>query len=401
MIEFKRWYTLGMSGFWKKRSGFYRLIAKSMQRRELLKDFVEGEYAISSSPATRNRARATGLNFMRSVIQDGVTTLADVLIATMPPSDRMALATLRDTSDPVMALNHLADNIDAQESMRNVVKSAVLTPLILMPIGIAFAYMISSTTIPVFIEAAPPEIWTGFNMVYRTVAELFRDWAIIVMGLMIVILGWLFYYGLPNLTAGWRYRAESAHGMKKFLWTLVFPFRPALQLYRDIQGTRMLTDLAFMLQSGRLVGDAIEVLAQNAQPWMRRHLLMVLDHMHQIPGNYVGAFSHGILSPYFSGELQSANRVDTEARFDKILVEIGTLGSKEAIDAVKVSALKLNLILMTSTMAVIMFFYGGQMLVIKSIEQANTPAAILKREAVQRKVAMEKKAARVAESFPK
>lgn len=387
LTSFKKWLRLGLPGFWGQRHVFYKMLARSLEKKELLRDFVDGEYAIAMDPSTQDKAKAAGLRYMREVMNQDVTSISEVLQEVMPQSDRMALSILGESKDQVTALRHLADAIEEQGKMKKIVMGALFTPAFLIPVGVMFGYVLTNTTMPAFIESAPEEVWVGFNAFYKTFAELFSKWSIPFFSVLTLITILFIVVGLPNITSEWRMKAESALGYKRFLWNIVFPYRPVLGLYRDIQGTRMLTDLSFMLQSGRILHDAVETLAQNAQPWMRKHLQIILQHMQEMPGKYVDAFGHGVLSPFLAGYMKSLDRVDSEARFDRVLVEIATRGMDEARDAVKRAALKLNLILLALMMGLILFLYGGQAMVVNAIQEANQPSAILKREAAKRKQA--------------
>ncbi|WP_234265137.1 hypothetical protein [Hydrogenophaga sp. NFH-34] len=387
VANLKRWWKLGWTGFWGERHVFYKTLARSLEKKELLRDFVDGEYAIAMDERTRDRAKASGLRYMREVMSRGVTTIAEVLQAVMPEQDRMALSILGESKDQVAALYHLSAAIEEQNAMKKVVRMALFTPIFLIPVGFAFAYMLTTSTIPAFVESAPEEVWVGFNAFFRSFAEGFSKYGLYVFAFLTAMTVFVLYWCLPNLTASWRYKAEKAQGIKKLGWTLAMPYRPVFGLYRDIQGTRMLTDLSFMLQSGRILRDAVETLATSAQPWMRKHLLVILTHMQEMPGQYVQAFSHGVLSPFLAGYMQSLNRVDSEARFDKVLVEIATRGMNDAREAVRKTAFKLNFWLLALIMGLILFLYGGQAFVVMAIQEANQPAAIMKREAARRKAA--------------
>lgn len=377
-----RWWRL--RGFWAERADFYRAVARSLERNELLRDFVEGELRIALNPITRNKDLAAGLSFIRQTMERGSYTLADVLQSAMPESDAMALGTLRRAPDQIAALRHLANAIDEQRELNKVIFAALFSPLVLVPIGFAFAYTLATVSFPLFVQSAPPEIWTGFNLLLKNVSEAFATFGPFVFGVLFTALVWLFVWGLPNLTADWRYQAEKAQGWDRVLWTLAFPAQPALRMYRDIAGTRMLNDLAYILQSGALLQEALETMARDAQPWMRLHIVRIMRHLAEVPGDYVGAFSHGVLSPFLTGRIHSQVRVDAKGRFDQVLIEVGARGQRDAREALKSAATKLNLVLLVITLGTIMFFYSGQGIVIKSIEEANSPAAIMKREAAKR-----------------
>lgn len=377
LTSIQRYIQLG--SFWSRRTSLYRDLAKGLSERELPKDFVEGELQISIAPKTSDRARASGLAYMRDLMDHGDPSLHEVLAATMPKADSLALSVLKDAKDRPASLRMLADTVDAQMALTKMVRQALTSPLILLPVGFAFAYLLSTLTIPEFAKAAPPEIWTGYNAAVRDSAEVIAKYG--PAGAVVAVLGfaWLFLWGLPNLTARWRYRCESARGWERLLWILICPVQPAFAMYRDINGTRMLGNLANLLQSRMLLADALPALAEGAQPWMRRHLLVVNEHLMETPGDYVGAFSHGILSAYLLGRLHSMVRRDAGGKFDAVLIELGTVGQTEGREAVHKTAVTLNAVLLALTLSVIAFFYLGQSMIARSIEEANSPSAVMRR----------------------
>lgn len=375
----KLFLKLGLNGFWSNRADIYRDIADSIEGKELLRDFIVGELAIASSPHTLNKSRASGLEHMRLVMDGGEFSLADILIATMPAKDHMALGVLRQSPDQIQALRNLANNVDEQKAITKLIMKSMVSPMLLLPVGFVFAYVLSSVSIPEFVKTAPPEVWTGFNYVVRVAAESFASFGPFVFGILALTIFWWLSWGLANFTAQWRYSAECATGTKKILWNLFFPFRPALQIYRDISGTKFLSDLSFLLKSGMLLQDAISVMAQDATPWMRQHLIRIVEYMRLYPGDHIGAFSQGVLSQHLAGKLHSSVRRDT-GRFAHVLIGIGSKGQKDAQEALGRNMTKLSAILLSLVLSVILFFYGGQAVIIKSIEEANSPGAVMKRE---------------------
>ena len=378
--DIKQWLNLGVNGFWGGRADVYRDIARSIEGKELLRDFVEGELAIAMSKQTMNKVRAKGLLHMRGILDAGGASLADVLIQTMPKKDHMALGILRKSQSQEEALLNLAKNVDEQKAMTKLIIKSLISPLVLIPVGFVFAYVLATVAIPEFVKTAPPEVWTGFNWFVRVVAEAFDRFGLIVFAAISAFTAWILIWALPNLTADWRYRAEGATGTERIIWNLVFPFRPVLQMYRDIQGTRFLSDLSFLLKSGMLLQDALFTLIEDATPWMRKHLLLILDHLQKTPGDHIGAFSQGVLSQFIAGRLHSAVRRDS-GQFSNVLVDIGSKGQAEAQEALGRSASRFSSILLASTLGVIVFFYGGQGSIIKAIEEANSPSAVTRREA--------------------
>ena len=378
-----------LRGFWRRRTLFYRDLASALEERELPNDFVAGELAIALAPATQDAERAKGLVIMRDVMHSSDLSLHQVLVAAMPRADAIALGTLRFAQSMPKALRELALNIDQQTEMTRMVRSALVSPLILLPVAYAFAYVLSSVSIPEFSKQAPPEVWTPFNATVRGAAALFEQWGPWLALTLVGILLWVFSWALAHWCAAWRFKMEGSQGASRLAWLMVFPFQPVFALYRDIHGTRMLANLAHLLQSGMLLQDAVGTLVEGAQPWMRRHLAMIREHLQLAPGDHVGAFSHGVLSPFLLSRLSSMVRRDAGGQFDKVLIQLGTTGMEEARQAVKTRAVQINAALLVLTFGVITFFYAGQNSIAYAIQDANSPAAVMRRQAQKRQAGVQ------------
>ena len=95
-----------------------------------------------------------------------------------------------------------------------------------------------------------------------------------------------------------------------------------------------------------------------------------------MPGDYVGAFSNGILSPPILARLHTQVRRDVGNDFSSILVSIGTTGQARAVQAVDAYASKLNAIILSLIFGLILFFYLGQSWITYQIQDANSPASV-------------------------
>lgn len=375
---------LVLSSFWSKRADFYRDLANSIDDRELLRDFVEGEWRIATHTSTADKNKAAVLGYMRQLMDSGVTSVEQVLEHIMPAADTMSLSVVADAKDKAAALRFVADNVEQQKAMSAVVRSAITSPLILVPVAFVFAYVMASSVIPAFEKGAPPEVWVGFAAFVRSAAYAFKVGAPVAALLLVGLLAWFSLYGLPNITAGWRYRAESATGYARLLWLMSGPMRPILAIYRDIQSARMLANLATLLQAGRGLQDALSDLSMHTSPWMRKHLQWVIEHMQLHPGEHAQAFGNGVLSSLLLARLHTKVRRDAGSDFARVLVDLGTLGQEQTRVDVKRYAQQLNIVLLAGVFGVILFFYGGQNYILLQIQQQMTPQAIQQR-ALQKK----------------
>ena len=373
-----------LSPFWSKRADFYRDLANSTDDRELLRDFVEGEWRIATHPATADKNKAAVLGYMRQLMDSGVTSVEQVLERIMPNADAMSLSVVADAKDKAAALRFVADNVEQQKAMSAVVRSAITSPLILLPVAFVFAYVMAGSVIPAFEKGAPPEVWVGFAAFVRSTAYVFKVGAPVAALLLAGALAWFALFGLANITAQWRYRAESATGYARLGWMVFGPVRPVLAIYRDIQSARMLANLATLLQAGRGLQDALVDLSTHSSPWMRKHLHWVIEHMQLHPGEHAHAFGNGVLSGLLLARLHTKVRRDAGADFARVLVDLGTLGQEQTRVDVQRYAQQLNIVLLAGVFAVILFFYGGQNYILFQIQQQMTPQAIQQR-ALQKK----------------
>ena len=383
MNSLQKWITL--SSFWGKRSLFYRDIANAIDERELLRDFIDGEYQIAITPVTADKTKADALGFIRKVMEGGATSLEDVLYQCMPKSDAMGISVISDAKDKSAALRYVAENVEQQAQMNKVVKNALFSPMILLPVAFAFAFVMASYVIPAFEKSAPPEVWVGFSALVRDSAVIFRNFGPFILAGLALFIGGFVSYGLANITSRWRYKAENSSGYGRILWLLAGPVQPMLTIYRDIESSRMLANLSTLLQSGRGLQDALGHLAQSATPWMRRHLLVVIESLQLNPGDYVLAFSHGILSSAILARLHTKVRRDAGNDFSKVLIDIGTTGQEKAREAVAAYASTANFFLLVVVFSIILFFYGGQYWIIMKIQEEMSPSQIPRRSLEHRK----------------
>ena len=376
-----------LAPFWQHRAEFYRDVAASIDARELFRDFVEGEWRIASNPRTANKQKAAVLAHMRRLMEDGISSMEEVLERTMPAGDAMGLAVIAQAQDKAAALRFVAGNVEEQSAMGKVVSAAVASPVILLPIALVFAAVMTGYVIPAFEKGASPEVWVGFAGFVRSAAHIFSTFALPIFALVLIFFIWFSLIGLSTITAMWRYQAESAVGLSRIPWLLLGPMRPMLSLYRDIQSARMLANLATLLQAGRGVQDALAELARHTNPWMRKHLLWVLEHMQLNPGDNVAAFSQGVLSGSILSRLHTKVRRDAGADFARVLVEIGTAGQSQAREDVARYAKQINLFLLVGVFGVILFFYIGQNFIVYRIKDFTSPQSIELRKKKQQQPA--------------
>ena len=202
-----------LNGFWQKRTTFYRDLAQALQDKELPLDFIRGELTVATSPATSDKNRATGLMYLQNILTSADISLYQALVATMPSSDSLALSTLQHAKDVPLALRQLAENVDQQTEMTKMIRQALFSPMLLLPVAYVFAYVLSTVSIPEFAKAAPDEVWTPFNSFVKNSAEFFANYSTWLALLIVAGLVWVFTWALANFTQKWRFQWKSQGGM--------------------------------------------------------------------------------------------------------------------------------------------------------------------------------------------
>ena len=371
------------SGFWSKRTLFYKDLASALQRNELVDDFIQGELTIATNKSTYDKHRVIGLNALSNSYSRGANTLGTALMAIMPKSDHLALSVFDKSLNQVEVLKNHSANVERLQELTKVIRTAAISPLIMLPLGFIFIWILATNVIPEFAKAAPPEVWESFfNGLVKSTAEFIKRYGLWIFTVIFAVLVWLFTWALSNLTSGWRFSMDTSTGIKKTAWSILFPFKIIFSFYRDIEGARLLSSLATLLQSGMLLTKAVESLQMYAQPWMRKHLQIILEHRQISPSENIESFGHGVIAPSMMGRLATLSRQERTG-FENALIEAGTLGMNEAREAIKATAVAANALIMICVVSIIMFFYGGITSIALSLEEANSPVAVAKRQKIK------------------
>lgn len=365
--------------FWPDRAEFYRDLAESLQEKELLRDFIQGEIDSGEKGSPRLRA----LMHMRRMMNAGEIDIVTLLEAVMPDTDRLALTVLRTAPDTPLVLDKIANSVDIESSMRASLRKALIPPIFLTGVTIIFVGVIVFGTLPAFEQSAPPETWVGLAWFIRAFANMLRDYGPVYLISVLLFWTWLYTWGLHNWRNRFRSYIETSSGLTRTMLTVTFiplgPVAPMLVLYRDYQASKVLDGLALVLSSGRQLNDAIEELMVGASPWLRRHLSAVHDHLLRQPGDYVEAFGRGILSQHLKARMMSKSRRDFGGAFASVVQYLGTTGQLQARLSFEKKAKQLNFGLAMASILVILFLYFGQSYIAFKMQDSFTPDSIERR----------------------
>lgn len=367
-----------LSSFRKTRTDFYLELARSIEAKEQMRIFLQEELKIARSPKTRNASRAYALQVMerRQAIADQ-NKLSQLLGSVMPESDRGMLVALDDSPDKPALLRTVVDGIQSQKLVVKTLLGKIIAPLMVVPMIIAYCYIIATQSLPILVSFAPPEVWTPFNMAVRTTAEMIAAHTGKTV-LILLAVGGFYFYQMPRWIGPWRLRAESVSPRVATYIFPVFPFLLPLSIYRNLKVGQLFSSLAVMLKSGRTVPEALNAIRENSQPWMRWHVRRVISHLEVRPTEYKEAFARGLLSPHLLARLSS--QIRNASTFDEVLIRVGTQGGEEVRVEIAKQAGVINGMLMAGACGMVLFMaLGNQVTIPMALQEQSSPVAIKKR----------------------
>ncbi|CAM2960573.1 MULTISPECIES: hypothetical protein [Janthinobacterium] len=377
--------TFQLFDFRVGRSDFYRELAKSVEKTEPLRDFVEAELKLARNPITRSRSKAYAMRHVLRLLTSGSNhSIRATIGEIMPTEDRLMLSAVDRSKDQPTTLRVLANAIDDQMEAKKAIAMAAVKPMLILPGAAALGYMISSKAIPAIEKTAPQEVWTPFNNAVRITANVINNHGLSIC-LITLVLVLFFLSRLPTWRGPLRLKMEKCNPTLAMWLTPVAPWLIPLSMYRDFQAGLVFSALAVWLGTGRNLKESLEAIHKDASPWLRLHIRRILNHLNARPTEYVEAFSKGLVSQKLLARLGSSIR--NTPSFSDVIIEVGTKGNTEAREQVTKNAAVLNFTYIAIVVGLVMFLYLGLMNISNSMEQEMDPIRQIQRE-------MEKKASK-------
>jgi type II secretory pathway component PulF len=332
------------------RERFYDDLAEAILDKESLKDFLTGyrDFCLQNN----NAGWAQIYQRMLERMDENEGKLSHVLATIVPDSDLMTLRSIdaiSEAPDRAKGLRFMGENIRKLRDIKKIVLKALMSPLVVTPIIIAFALIVCFYFVPEYEKIAPPAHWAGIGQLIFALSVVLRNYGIVLAGGVIALIV-IFVRSFPRWTGAIRKRLDC-----------YLPYR----LYRDYQGANFLVALASLVNSKATLAEALEILEGQASPWMAWHIRQILDNMDIYPDDYAAAFDTGLLSPEIHMRLSTYAR--RTGGFDDGLIRLGTEGLKHVQETVEKSSSKLNIIAIFAAVGGIMFFYMGNLMISQSV----------------------------------
>ncbi|WP_058048784.1 hypothetical protein [Janthinobacterium sp. Ant5-2-1] len=368
--------------FHLNRSEFYRELAKSIRKTEPMRQFVEAELAIATSPATGSASKAHAMRgALRQLSTGREHSITATVGAIMPISDRLMLGAVDRSRDQPATLEILASAIDDQMVAKKAIFFAVAKPTLYLAGAGSLAYMISTEAIPAIEKSAPVEVWTPFNDAVRIVANVINNYGVLICAIALVLV--LFFVSqLPKWRNSVRLKMERCNPTLAMWLTPIAPWMLPLAMYRDFQAGLVLSALAVWLGTGRNLKESLEAILENATPYLKSHIRRILNHLNTKPTEYVEAFSKGLISQRLLAKMGSSIR--NSPSFSDVIIEIGAKGNREARDQVTKNAAVMNFTFVGIFISIVVFLYVGLMNISSTMQYETNPVRQIQREMEKR-----------------
>lgn len=268
-MSLKRWiYQHSFSG--KDRKAFYEQLAfmldsnKSVSRaftemRDIVTDFGQKEHPL-----------AYLLSDCLDAISGHGSTLETTLAEWIPEQEAALISAGYQTGRISDALRNAITLIDGKSRIITTVIGACIYPALLMSVAIATLNIIAQRLVPELEKISPPENWHGAIAFLADSAMLLTNYGIEAAVVILVALVAMFI-SLPRWTGRWRTYAD---------------YLPPWSVYRTLQGTVFLLNIASLLKANISTLNAVRLLNRFSSPWMQERLAATENQIQQ--GEHLG-----------------------------------------------------------------------------------------------------------------
>lgn len=190
-------------------------------------------------------------------LRDGEHTLAEALADVVRPDDLCFLAAEHKVLDVAEIFQMAYDAAVRRKEVVAAVTKPFYFPLYLGILALGVLVLGGTVMLPNFVEVLPQEYWEAATRLVYRVGRVLRDHTVLVSAGLAALLVWM-YWSLPNLAT----RLRTDYLDKIFPWSL----------YRTVQSSGFLVNMAALFRSKVPVLDAVNTYASVARPYEAGYL---------------------------------------------------------------------------------------------------------------------------------
>lgn len=291
----------------------------------------------------RNRAAEDGDKFhiVLDEILDGLraaptaTTLA--LKPYLPPSEFTMLFAADEAGKVAEGLANARDAARQVSEILGEIKGSLAGPLISLLMLMGVIYALPTLIVDVLVTLVPEDRWPTFSLPMLWLSKyvpVAGHWVLIGA----VVIAWKVVRALPTWTGPLRNKLDHA----------LVPW----SFYRAYQSATTMIAISGLKRSGRGLRHALEAIVNEATPWLREHLDVMIFRLSSQGATVVQAMDTGLLGKELMRDLRDYAKADAET---KALELLGTACVKEL--RARISMLSTILRFTTMVGLVLLFLY--------------------------------------------
>ncbi len=247
----------------EKRMAICRKLASLLRNDFTLIDALERLEMIESHGGTKpNEPFAIVMREWQKNLERGMT-FSEATRGWVPP-DETLLVTSGNLSNLVVALENVGRVVEGTQRIRRAMTSAIAYPLFLLALTFGIIIMVGVYLVPPLRDVAGNDVvWRGSarSLVWLSDVSM-QYWYVVLVGFASLIA--VIWVSLPN----WSGRMRA-----------VFDKFPPWSVYKIQVSVGWLMSLAAMVSAGVTIPDAMRMLADNANRYLRRILDVALHHI--------------------------------------------------------------------------------------------------------------------------
>lgn len=236
------------------------------------------------------------------------------------PEEQMLIASGEQSGRLEAALRSAVTLIESGSQIRGAVLKGLTYPVILLLLSFGIMYLFGYKIIPAFSKVVAEDKWTGVAASMVSVSHWVQDW-LWVVGVVVAFLVVAFFVSLPLWAGAWRVKVDR--------------YAP-YNVYRIVKGSTWLIAFSALVEAGVRAENALQMLAQNATPWMRERIEGCLAGMRNgfTVGDSLARAGHGFPDVEVIDDLAVYSALSS---FDQALAIIGREMMATGIESVQKS----------------------------------------------------------------
>ncbi|MDH0341962.1 type II secretion system F family protein [Chromobacterium haemolyticum] len=235
---------------------FYEAMSLLMENHVLLNDALKEMYKVASEDGKKpNNPRAIVIYDCMMGVGEG-KPLSKVLEKWTNYQETSLIAAGEKSSNLTKAFADAVKIITAKQQIASAVAMATAYPIVLFGMTCMLLNMVATQLVPKLSKIVNPETWEGSAALLYQMAKYVTDYGQI--SLIAVVLG----------VAGISFSFPFFRGSVRIYIDKIPPW----SVYRMLHGATFLLNISVMLQSGIKLQDALIMLSNNANPWLKERI---------------------------------------------------------------------------------------------------------------------------------